>query len=145
MYQALTNMRNTYYDLEKVEKYVNVRMIAGNKFKNYYYEAIKDIPAGGELIRLYGFTTWTLELFEILTNKNIVGFAHFINDLLETTAGDPYEYRIELLHKCLSQYGIKDIFKVDRDKYDKMMKSESILYIGEKIMKLYNQQLINGP
>lgn len=133
-YQAWTNLKDKYYDVEKIKKVVNVRMVVDNNGE--YYEAIQDIPENGELVRVYGFTTWTLELFDILTNKNIVGFAHFIDDLSKSSSGDPYEARINTLRKALESYD-KNIFTTNRIEYDDLMKDETLVYVGKKIQELY--------
>jgi hypothetical protein len=137
-YNAWMNLKKTYYDLEKIKRVVNVRMVSNGT--TIAYETIQDIPAGGELIRVYGFTTWTLELFEILTNKNIVGFAQFIDYLTKNVIGDPYDDRIKRLHQALSKYGIKDIFTIDRNEYDKSMEDKSVNCVGRKLEMLYLRQ-----
>lgn len=134
-YQAWMDAKNSYYNLEKIKQVVNVRMVANNNVTGY--ETIRDIPADGELTRVYGFTTWILELFEILTNKNIVGFAQFIDYLFKNITNDPYEDRIKILHLALSQYGIKDIFTIDRNGYDESMRDESVFRVGSKLSMLY--------
>lgn len=135
MYQAWTEMMRTYYDLEKLKRMTNVRMVTNGS--GACYEAIQDIPADGELVRVYGFTTWVLELFEIFTNKNIVGFAHFIDDLSKNMQGDPYEGRIARLHLVLEKCGIENIYAQDRIAYDASMKDKSLTYVGDHLKELY--------
>lgn len=134
-YDAWINMKDTYYDVEKIKNVVNVRIVV-DKAGKYYYESIQDIPENGELVRVYGFTTWTLELFGILTNKNIVGFAHFIDVLSKDIAGDPYEERIKTLRKALESYDEK-IFTLNRSEYDNLMKDETLVNVGSKLKQLY--------
>ena len=134
-YRAWTNMKRRYYNTDVMSKVINTRMVVDtNNIR--YYETIQDIPAGGELVRVYGFTTWTFELFDTLTNKNIVGFAHFINDLLQNIAGDPYEYRINKLHESLKLYN-KDFFTMDRSSYDDKMTDAELISLGDIIKGYY--------
>ena len=140
-YQAWMNMKNSYYNIEKIKNVVNVRMIVDNT-NNCFYETIQDIPAGGELVRLYGFTTWTLELLNILTNKTVVGFAHAIDDFSKNIKDDPYTERIQILHKVLESYD-KDIFTRNRLEHDKSLQDEPLIFVGDDIEKLYVMQLLN--
>lgn len=134
-YNAWINMKDTYYDVEKIKNVVNVRIVI-DKDDNLYYETIHDIPENGELVIVYGFTTWTLELFDILTNKNIVGFAHFIDFLSKDITDDPCEERIKILRKALELYD-QNIFTLNRSEYDDLMKDETSIYLGTRIRQLY--------
>lgn len=100
-YNAWNNLKNSYYDIEKISRIVNVRIILDCNNVSYY-ETIQDIHAGAELLRMYGFTTWPLELLDTLTNRNIAGFIRFINELVDEVTGDPYEDRIRKLHEVLT-------------------------------------------
>lgn len=137
MYDAWTNLKNTYYDLEKIKRVVNVRMVFDAN-SDYYYEALQDIPADGELVRIYGFTTWTLELLDILTNKNIVGFMKFIDELSQDIAGDPYEAKIHRLNKVLQQFKAYDRLMILSPKeYDEAFDDGKARYLGPTIKALY--------
>lgn len=142
IYHAWTSAKNKYYDIEKAKLNVNVRMVM-DRDGHMFYETIQDIPVNNELLRIYGFTTWILEILEILTNKTIVGFAHFIDGLSRTSAGDPYESQIKSLRETLNNYGFnaisidKSIFTIDRTEYDIMMSSRETVYIGSIIQSLY--------
>jgi hypothetical protein len=109
IYEAWMDAKNSYYDIEKAKQDVNVRMIT-DRNGNIFYETIQDIPINKELLRIYGFTTWVLEIVEILTNKTIVGFAQFVDHLSMTSVGDPCESSVKLLRKALDNYHIDDIF-----------------------------------
>ena len=126
-YQAWTDMKNSYYDMEKAKRVINVRMI--NDGISRYYEAIQDIPADTELLRIYGFTTWVGEFGLSATNKNIVGFAQFIDDLSKDLAGDPYEDKIKHLRELLTEYGGDNIYTIHRHEYDESMKNVELKYI----------------
>jgi hypothetical protein len=92
MYQELTNLRKSYYDMEKMKRIINVRMVCdGNKF---YYQAITDIDANSELLRVYGFTSWVFEIFGIIDDRTIGGYVKFVKELSENIKGDPLEKRI---------------------------------------------------
>lgn len=88
MYQAWMNLQKTYYDMEKIKKVINVRMVS-NGSQQLCYETIQDIPAGGELLRVYGFSSWFFEILEIFNNKTMLGFAQFIDDFFKNMSGDP--------------------------------------------------------
>lgn len=136
IYHAWMSMKNTYYDIKKTKRDVNVRMIMdGNR--NIFYEAIQDIPANKELVRIYGFTTWVLEILDILTNKTIVGFAQFIDELSKVSSHDPYEFRILSLRDALGKYGINNIFAINRVEYDANVEDQQTVLIGERIKELF--------
>lgn len=134
-YQAWIDMKKTYYDLDKIKRTVNVRIIS-NKNK-LYYEAIQDIPENNELIRLYGFSTWIFELFDILTNKNIVGFAQFVDLLSKCSDRDPYKFRIKCLRETLTKCGVDNIYNLNLYDYDNLMKNKAVIYMGKKIKIQY--------
>lgn len=137
MYDAWINFSRTYYDLEKIKRVVNVRMVCDST-KTFYYEAIQDIPAGEELLRIYGFTTWTLELLDILTNKNIVGFMQFIKELAEDIDGDPYEEKIKKLNKGLCKFRTyDDIMGLTPGEFDTIASNQWSVYLGNTIKVMY--------
>lgn len=136
MYEVWTNLKNSYYDLEKVKRVVNVRMVTDKNGK-CYYEAIQDIPADAELLRMYGFTTWPFELFDVLTNKHIIGFIYFINDLAKDVAGDPYEAKIMKLNENLEQYRKGDLLlQLSPSEFDKRMEDTETIYIRQNDQRL---------
>jgi hypothetical protein len=135
-YQAWSNMKKSYYNIEKAKQVVNVRMLA-DRDGDSYYEAIQDISPNSELLRIYGFTTWIFELLHIITNKNVFGFAQFINDLSSNITGDPYEDRIKRLQSAFLKCSINNIYTIDRNEYDESMKDEPIKNIGSVIQFLY--------
>lgn len=93
MYTALVGMRKLYFDPVRAEKLINVRATS-NRYGDYY-EAIKDISAGSELFRAYGFSTW---VFDIPVNKeNIGGFCKFLGEYYLEIKNDPFKDRIEKL------------------------------------------------
>lgn len=134
-YKAWKNMRRLYYDLEKAKNIINIRMVADGA-NNIYYESIKEIPAGSELIRFYGFTTWILETFELLTNRNVAGFAKFIHELNGTIAGDPYEFRAKKLNTVLSRF-VPNVENIDLARYDDDNTRTPLKYIGNEVQLLY--------
>lgn len=133
-YNAWVDIKKKYYDLEKAKEAVNVRMVAGGS--GIYFETLCDIPAGGELIRMYGFTTWTLELFNILTNKNIAGFSKFIQELDGTLKGDPYEERVSKLRTALKSI-ISEADTVNLIEYDQKHSSEALVYLETAVQAAY--------
>jgi len=136
-YEAWTNIKKTYYDLEKIKRVANVRMVI-DPTVNSFYEALQDIPADGELIRVYGFTTWILELLDILTDKNIVGFIRFIDELIQDIDGDPYENKARQLQKALHQYQtLNPNATLNCKEYDEKMVNEKVNYVGHIIKGLY--------
>lgn len=137
-YEAWTDLKNSYYDVEKIARVVNVRMVIDQRNKTYY-EAIQDIPAGGELLRVYGFTTWPLELLDTLTNHNIAGFTRFIDELVEDLKGDPYEERIRKLQYALHRYEryVDNRITMLLDEYDEKIEGEKLINIGNNIKTLY--------
>ena len=98
-YHAWKSLWKSYYDLNKIKKVINVCMITDGK--ELFYAAIQDIPAGTELFRLYGFSTWPLELFDTITSKNILGFGKFIQELLPTLTSDPNEKKIHCIYRTI--------------------------------------------
>lgn len=143
MYEAWTNLKKSYYEVDKIKQLVNVRMIVDSR-GDPYYETIQDIPADGELLRVYGFTTWILELFDILTNKTVMGFIQFIDELMKEIDGDPYEQKARNLHKALQHYksifkheGKKNIMQLSLQEYDDKMADQKIEYVGNAIKAFY--------
>lgn len=128
MYKAWKDVEESYYDIERAEEVINVRMVT-NGSKNYY-QAIKDIPAGGELLRIYGFTSLIFEIYaDVLTNKNIVGFAHFLADLCDNVSHDPLRDRVYNFARLLPNLGIVDIYSRDLHLYDMDMKIAPTRYM----------------
>ena len=107
MYAAWIDLQKNYYDMEKAEKLVNVRMVLDGA-ENCFYQTIQDIPANTELLRVYGFTTWILELLELLTERNLAGYAQFIFDLQRTEVNDPYSDKIKGIAKILRNSYVKN-------------------------------------
>lgn len=121
IYLAWKNLASSYYDVEKMKERINIRLVYDSNRK-VYYRAIKDIPANTELTRMYGFTTWILELPELMTEKKLAGFAQFVFDLEKSETNDPYHSRIRRLayifRDMLSNFMI-DESHVDFEKYEK--------------------------
>lgn len=132
-YQAWMNTKKSYYNLENIKQVINVRLLGNVIDEIIGHETIQDIPADTELTRIYGFTAWVLELSKMVTNKNIVGFAQFVNYLMNSIDSDPHEDKIKNLHVVLSQYGIKDIFTIDRNEYDESMRDEPMVNVGDEL------------
>jgi len=133
-YTAWVDMKKNYYDLEKAKQVINIRMVSDNNGK--FYETICDVPANSELIRMYGFTTWTLELFNTLTNKNIAGFSKFIQELDGNIVGDPYEKRVSNLRAALATI-VPEIETVDLASYDSIHSSEPLRYLTTNLEAAY--------
>jgi len=132
-YIAWKNLKQSYYNIDKIKSVVNVIMVK-DSYDTDYYEAITDIPANSELIRMYGFTTWIFELFDILTNKTIVGFSHFVNNLCSNIKGDPLELKVLKLRNILNG---QRYMMTQCKEYDRLMKSEPTVYVGDEIKALY--------
>jgi hypothetical protein len=80
MYQALIHMMESYNDRNNINNINTKMLIACN---GIFYITTKEIPAETELFIAYGVIRWILyHLYDILTNKNIVGFGHFVNDII---------------------------------------------------------------
>jgi len=137
-YKAWNNLRENYYDIKKVEKIINVRMVEDDTGA-CYYESIVDIPAGGELLRMYGFTTWIFEMFDLLTNKNISGFAKFVHELHQYSSGDPHESRIEKLDRGLQNMLI-DYNWGNLSVYDHDCENNKIVSMGSIVKMAYIAQ-----
>ncbi|CAH6419270.1 Hypothetical protein HVR_LOCUS470 [uncultured virus] len=134
LYDSLTHMKNTYNDLSKAQSTINVNMLGASN--GTFFQTIKDVPAGGELMRMYGFSTWTLELFEIINNHNVAGFAKFITELKDNLKGDPYEIRAANLHAMMKNM-FPDMYEVSLERYDEQIKSQPLTYVGKEIEKGY--------
>lgn len=146
-YQEWCKAKKSYYNVEILQECVNVVKITD---KNYYeyYKAIKDLNPGDELLCLHGFLEWPLYLLETITNKTIVGFAQFINEI-ELEKDDRLCNKIKILHSILNEiefsdleinfdiFSEKDIFTIDRELYDKQMYNEPTINVGNKIEELY--------
>lgn len=102
LYDALNKLETQYYDPDRAQQLVNTRMIGNSQ--GAWYETISDIPANTELLRMYGYTTWTIELLDILTTHNIFGFVKYIHELKDRVPNDPYYNKIQLLDKCFDNY-----------------------------------------
>jgi len=137
LYDALNHMEKTYYDLERASKVVNTVMLGTSN--GMFLESIQDIPAGAELIRMYGFTTWTNEFFELITNHNVAGFAKFIFELKDRVNGDPYERRIISLNKVLVEKFLPNVADLNLVQYDTEQASIPLKYIGKEIEQGANQ------
>lgn len=102
----------------------------------YCYKAIRDISKDSELLRIYGFTTWTCELWDFITVTNLSGYAQFIFDLEDNIGDyDPYISRIRIFSKIL-----RSIFKipkpVDFAKYHNVHKLDP-MHIGEILSTMF--------
>lgn len=135
LYVALNNMKTTYYDLIKADNIINTVMLGSPN--GSFFQAIKDIEPGSELLRMYGFSTWTFEIFDILTSYNIAGFTKFISELKDNLTGDPYETRVKNLHSVLTGL-FPNAYNMTLDQYDNKAKSESFKYVGKNIEKSYS-------
>jgi hypothetical protein len=134
-YDAWNEFKQTYYNIDKVRNLVNVRLII-DKNGAKYYEAIQDISAGGELLRMYGFTTWPFELFDLITNKNIAGFIRFIDELVKESDGDPSEQKLKALQVVLNNYrSVNKIPYSSLAEYDVTMANQSLQYLGAALKK----------
>lgn len=80
-YIAWHEIYKSYYNLDIINKNINVRMVTNDRI-NFYYEAIKDISPGDELLRIYGFATWPYQMSKHLTKNNITGFIRFLRDII---------------------------------------------------------------
>jgi hypothetical protein len=103
LYDALQQLYESYYDIEKAKQVINVRMVIDSQSSKKYYQTIQDIPMDGELFRAYGFTSWIFELSEILTHHNLIGFAKFVRELKDQISGDPLEFKVYHLDQILSE------------------------------------------
>lgn len=140
-YEAWNTFKQTYYDIDRVRNLVNIRLTM-DRNGAMYYEAIQDIPADGELLRMYGFTTWTLELLDIVTNKNVVGFTRFIDELVKESDGDPFEKKLKTLQQALNNY--RSVNKLPYDnlaEYDIMMADRPLQYLGTTLKKFYERTM----
>jgi len=137
MYNAWHNFYNSYYDLEKVKKTINVRLIL-DKYHNNYYQAIQNIPSNSELFRFYGFTSWPFELLHIFTNKTIVGFISFINDFASTIKCDPNALKITHLQSSFIRYTtINRVISTIPFVYDFLIQSYPTVLVGPTILSYY--------
>lgn len=142
MYQAWIKLKDSYYDLEKIKRLVNVRMVMDASGR-MFYETIRDVSPDEELLRIYGFTTWFFEILDVYTNKTIMGFIRFVDEFLKDLEGDPFKERVIYLHKALNQYKSlykyegKSINDLSLEEYDEMMVNENVEYLGDVIKTFY--------
>ena len=98
-YYAWKSLWETYYEINKIQEIINVCMVRyGNEL---FYVAIKDILADAELFRVYGFSTWPLELLDTITSRNVLGYGKFIHELLPTIINDPNEKKIQCIYQTI--------------------------------------------
>lgn len=113
-YIALCNLYNKYYDWDRASNVINVRKAMDNK--GTYYQAIKDIHPGEELLMMYGFLYWIFNVSFLVTDKTAAGFAKFIIEHEDIFIGHQHEeklQRLSIIFKGLLNQPI------DLDSYDK--------------------------
>ena len=100
LYQALKNTSSNYYVLERAQEKVNV-IIAIYNGENYF-KTIKNVKKDEELVRMYGFSTWLLEIFPLLTWDNLSGYQRFVEEYHQYTGGkDPLDFKmVAILETC---------------------------------------------
>ena len=133
-YDAWIDMRERYYDIQKAGQVINTRMVSCDS--GSFFETISEVPSGGELVRMYGFTTWVFELPGILTNKTIAGFSKFVRELSDTVDGDPYDECLSLLRKSL-QFHVPEADTFDLEEYDRKLSAEELVYLGPRLRDTY--------
>jgi hypothetical protein len=138
MYNAWWNLYLSYYNVDHAVVRVNVKMVRDSNH-TVYYHAMKDIPIGTELVRMYGFTTWIMELFDIMTNKTIVGFARFVDEFSRDLVGDPYVEKIHALREALIKLGINNIFTLDLREYDTTMESVTSINMEYQLKRAFHE------
>jgi hypothetical protein len=142
-YQAWKLMKNCYYDINKFEETINTIMVSDIN-GNMFFETIKDVPVGTELVRVYGFTSWTLELLDLLTDKNWLGFAHFIDELSTNICDDPYEQRIKILRDTFSTL-CPNFVTLDRTEYDLVFKDKPTQKFNKTFMMIFSMKMALSP
>lgn len=69
------------------------------------------------------FTTWIIEIADLLTRRNVAGYAQFIFDLEKTETLDPYTQKIIIMAKTLRKFFVKNYLlsnsNVDLVRYEK--------------------------
>lgn len=125
-YTAWKALHAGYYDAERAKQVINVRMIS-DVTSRMYYQTIQDVPVGGELLRVYGFTSWFFELFDVLTNHNVAGLAKFVTEYRPYAMGDPFETRVATLDQCLNMPS------VDLQQYDAEMQRQPLTFVGNEL------------
>lgn len=100
MYTALVNLQKTYWSPENAEERINTCFVSGQD-REVYVRTTKFVPADTELYRMYGFETWIFEIFEILTDENVTGFARFVKELSQSQYENPYTAKIQRLDTIL--------------------------------------------
>lgn len=134
MYDAWKHLHANYHNIEKAKDKINVRMVKYNNDK-FVYVTMKDVAAGEELLRSYGFTTWCFELFDIFSDHNIIGFAKFINELNGTIVGDPFQQQIETLNDIFTRYYLNlgyDLSSADIKQMDSSINTNIIHFLQHK-------------
>ena len=136
MYRAWKEIHANYYDLPRIQERVNVRMVLDNR-GNMYYQTMKDIPANTELLRIYGFTAWLFTVLELLTKRNLAGYAQLVFDLEKSEIGDPMFGRIQIMAETLRQFfmGPYLIDRVDLERYDRENASDE--KVGNELASKY--------
>lgn len=132
LYNALIDLESNYYNVQKASLNVNMRMLGAPT--GVYYETIQDIPPNTELTRMYGYTTWTLELFDILTTHNIYGFVKYIHELKNRTHNDLYATKILLLDSCFDNYDKT----LSVDAFDSQTTGLELKNIGNEVKNYYH-------
>lgn len=123
MYTALVNLKREYYSHENAAERINTCFACGQDGE-VYVRTIKHVPANTELFRMYGFETWIFELFDIITDDNVNGFAQFVKELTQPQYDNPYTAKIQRLDTVLdSLLSLRD----------------PSLSVGEQIVKLTSE------
>ncbi len=136
MYQAWKEMQTNYYDLPRIQERVNVRMVLDSR-RRMFYQTMKDIPANTELLRIYGFTSWILIVLELLTKRNLAGYAQLVLDLEKTERGDPIFPRIQIMAETLRRFYVGSYLtdRIDLERYDR--ENDSDEKIGKELATKY--------
>jgi hypothetical protein len=155
-YQEWRRAQKLYSDIEKLQE-VNVIKITDKDFYQYY-KSTKNINAGDELLRLNEFLESPFILLRSVTNKTIVGFAQFINEIIleddqfknnqlenNEFKEDRLREKIKILHYVLSKIKFPDlgidfdifncssIFTIEKKFFDKIMLDKHTINIGNEI------------
>lgn len=114
IYAAMKELEIDYYNEETANNMINVRMTSSSERaerqerQENFYEALKDIPADTELLRMYGHSSWIIELLPIITEDTAPGFLRYINEL--NLDNDPLQMSIMMIkmHLCTTYKGCLD-------------------------------------
>ena len=141
LYQALCHLGQTYYIRAVFRDKVNVRLVqTSDGFVGY--QATQDIPAGAELFRAYGLSSWSTEFFPLITSHNVYGYMHYIYYCYSSQPDNPGQYEQQAILRILNTMTGSDCSKIvtllpNLNQYDAISKDQEIYGLGDELATWY--------